>query len=94
MKIIKGKPLIHINIGLGRKASGIISIGFLSEGIILSIAKISFGIFSIGAIELGVYSLGVISIGLFSVGALSAGIFLLIYLNILSKTNLKDWFFI
>ncbi|MDE6293790.1 MAG: helix-turn-helix domain-containing protein, partial [Clostridiales bacterium] len=59
-KIIRGLPLWHINIGLGRTAKGIIAIGFNAKGII------SIGLFSLGLLSLGMFSLGLISLGVFA----------------------------
>ena len=58
-------PLVHINVGFGRTASGVLAIGLKSQGII-----------SIGLASLGVFSLGLCSVGLISVGILALGLLL------------------
>lgn len=72
-KSFHGLPLWHINIGFGRKAKGIIAIGFLAKGII-SVGLCSVGVLSLGLCSLGILSLGVFALGLLSAGAISAGI--------------------
>ena len=64
-KNIKGIPLIHINVGIGKKARGIISIGNNAKGII-AIGGKALGIFSVGGLSLGLISIGGIGLGLFS----------------------------
>ncbi len=59
-------PLVHINVGFGRTARGIIAIGFSARGVI------SVGLCSIGAISLGLLSLGLFSVGILSLGLLLA----------------------
>lgn len=76
-KSIKGIPLIHINIGKGKKARGIISIGNNSKGLIAIGGKAT-GIFSVGGISLGLISIGGIGLGLFS----CAGIALALLMSI------------
>lgn len=68
-----GLPLWHINIGLGRRAKGVVAIGFSATGII-SIGLFSFGVISVGLCSLGILALGVLALGLLSVGAFSVGI--------------------
>jgi len=71
-----GLPLVHINIGAGRKtAKGVIAIGNIATGI-LAIGLLSMGVLSIGILSLGILSLGVLGIGfLFATGAISIGAF-------------------
>ncbi|WP_257533097.1 helix-turn-helix domain-containing protein [Irregularibacter muris] len=83
---IMGLPLVHINIGYGRrKAKGIVAIGNIAKGL-LSIGGLSIGIFSIGGLSLGLFTLAGLSLGLLlavggiamgaiSIGGLSIGIF-------------------
>lgn len=59
---IMGMPLVHINIGLGRRAHGFFSVGLISSGI-----------FSLGLLSMGVVSLGCLSLGLITFGALALG---------------------
>lgn len=68
-KSIYGLPLWHINLGLNRKAKGVIAIGFRATGII------SIGLFSLGFISVGICSLGILAFGVFALGILSAGVF-------------------
>lgn len=76
-KTVRGRPLWHINIGLGRKAEGIIAIGFRAKGVIsvglFSMGLLSVGLFSLGLFSIGLLSLGFLSIGVFAAGAISAG---------------------
>ena len=70
-----GLPLVHINIGIGSSAKGILAVGFKARGVL------SFGIFSAGGISFGVLSAGLVSagaasLGILALGALSLGIFL------------------
>jgi len=62
-----GLPLVHVNIGLGKKAKGIIALGTHARGIV------ALGITSAGLISLGVASIGFISLGTLAIGALAAG---------------------
>ncbi len=66
-KTVRGVPLCHINIGIGRTAKGIISIGLASKGII------SLGIFSMGILSMGIFSLGLLAFGSFALGGLAVG---------------------
>lgn len=68
-----GLPLWHINIGFGRKAKGIIAVGFFAKGII-SVGLCSVGVISIGLCSLGLLALGAFVMGLLSAGAISAGV--------------------
>ncbi|MDE7380362.1 MAG: helix-turn-helix domain-containing protein, partial [Clostridia bacterium] len=86
-KQVFGMPLVHINIGLGRRAhgffsvglisSGIISLGLLSAGVVslglLSIGLIAFGILVLGGLAFGSVALGVIAVGGVAVGIISLG---------------------
>lgn len=72
-RYIHGLPLWHINIGFGRKAKGIIAVGFCARGIV-SVGFCSVGLISIGLCSLGFLALGAFAIGLLSAGAISAGI--------------------
>lgn len=73
-RIIHGLPLWHINIGFGRKAKGIIAVGFFARGII-SVGLCSVGLISIGLCSLGLLAFGAFVMGLLSAGAISAGVF-------------------
>lgn len=67
-----GVPLIHICIGKGRTAKGIIAIGFKSVGVI-SIGLLATGLFSFGLLAIGLLGLGIIGIGLGGLGAFALG---------------------
>lgn len=78
---IFGIPLLHINVGFGRRddgknhyvAKGIIAIGNISIGL-LSIGFMSVGLLSIGLLTLGLLcALGVVSISYFAIGTLAIG---------------------
>ncbi len=69
-KTIKNIPLIHINVGKGKKARGIIAIGNNAKGII-SIGGKSVGLFSVGGLSLGLISIGGIGIGIFSIAGIA-----------------------
>lgn len=75
---IKGIPLVHVNIGFGRKAKGIIAIGNIAKGVI-AFGGISIGVFSLGGVSLGLIALGGLALGLLlsiaglSIGAISLG---------------------
>lgn len=73
-RYIHGLPLWHINIGFGRKAKGIIAVGFFARGII-SVGLCSVGLISIGLCSLGLLAFGAFAMGLLSAGAISAGVF-------------------
>lgn len=92
-KIIKGIPLVHVNIGLGvyrakgivaigNLASGVFALGFLSAGIV-SAGIISAGILlSLGTIAAGLLiSMGTVAVGCFAFGAIAVGIFCVGALN-------------
>lgn len=66
-------PLVHINIGWGRTATGVIAVGLASRGI-LSLGLASMGLLSVGLCSMGILSLGVLSLGLLlAVGSIAAG---------------------
>lgn len=68
-----GLPLWHINIGFGRKAKGIIAVGFCANGIV-SVGLLSAGVISFGVLSIGILALGAFALALLSAGAISAGI--------------------
>lgn len=72
-KKVGSLPLVHINIGLGRKAKGVIAIGLAAKGIV-SLGLASMGVLSAGLCSVGILSLGVLSLGLlFAVGSIAVG---------------------
>lgn len=70
---IFGMPLVHINIGLGRKAHGFFSVGLISSGV-FSAGILSAGVFSFGCLSLGLLSLGAFSLGGLALGAVALGL--------------------
>ena len=72
-----GLPLIHVNVGFGRRAKGIIAIGLLAQGFI-SIGLLSIGLLSIGLLSIGLLALGTFAVGLVgAIGAIAVGTFAL-----------------
>lgn len=72
-KTVRGVPLWHINVGLGRTASGIFAVGLCAKGVV-SVGVLSMGILSLGALSLGVIAFGAFSLGVLALGAICAGI--------------------
>ncbi|MCM1162549.1 MAG: helix-turn-helix domain-containing protein [Roseburia sp.] len=73
-KKIKGRPLVHVNIGVGRyKAKGIIAIGNTATGIV-AVGMAAKGLFTVGLASLGLLSIGLCTVGLLALGQLSVGI--------------------
>lgn len=85
---IRGLPLVHINVGLGREirtAKGIVALGGVSLGLFtlgaVSIGLISLGAFALGlllsiaGLSIGSIAIGGIAIGLFSIGGVSIGLY-------------------
>ena len=67
-------PLVHVNIGRGRVARGVIAVGFRSVGV-LSVGLLSAGIMAFGLLSLGVLAFGVLSLGIAAFGSIAAGVF-------------------
>ena len=65
-KEIKGIPLVHVSVGKGKKARGIIAIGNNAKGV-LAIGGKAVGLFSIGGISIGLISIGGLGFGLISI---------------------------
>ena len=72
-----GIPLVHIHIGRGKTAKGIVAIGYKSVGVVsiglLSIGLLSFGLLALGLLGLGICGVGFFGFGAFAVGLLSGG---------------------
>lgn len=69
-----GLPLIHINLGYGRRtAKGIVAIGNVAMGLI-SIGGLSLGLFSIGGLSLGLIAMCGLGLGGLVIGGIVAGI--------------------
>ena len=73
-KTFNGVPLVHINIGIGKTAKGIVAVGFKSVGVV-SIGLLSIGVVSIGLLALGLLSLGMLGVGFFGFGVFALGLF-------------------
>lgn len=83
-KKIKGIPLVHINVGVGKcKAKGIIAIGNAAMGIIaiglaaqglVSIGFVSLGLLAFGWLSVGIAAFGTVAVGALAFGAVAVGI--------------------
>lgn len=72
-KSICGIPLVHINLGHGKRtARGILAIGNQAKGIV-AIGMVALGIFSFGLLSIGLISIGVFALGLLALGAVAVG---------------------
>lgn len=72
-KTVGGLPLVHINIGMGRRATGVLAIGLRARGIV-AVGLAAMGVFSVGVASMGVISVAVLSLALLlSVGCVSVG---------------------
>lgn len=76
-RTIHGVPLYHINIGVGRSATGIIAVGLAARGVVsfglLSLGVVSFGLLSLGAFAFASIALGLIACGGVAIGAVAFG---------------------
>lgn len=72
-KKIGNLPLWHINIGYGRLAQGVFSLGLASRGIV-SMGLCSVGVVSVGILSAGAIALGSLAVGLLAIGAIAVGI--------------------
>ena len=68
-----GMPLVHINIGLGRRAHGFFAVGLISSGI-FSLGLLSMGVFSLGLLSLGLVALGQLALGGAAFGGIALGL--------------------
>lgn len=81
----RGLPLVHVNIGFGRQAKGVIAIGLTAKGIVavglaglgvITLAPVGIGILlSVGCIAVGGIALGNFAFGIVAMGALCVGLF-------------------
>lgn len=84
----RGLPLVHVNLGFGRRAKGVIAIGLTAKGIVaiglaalgvITVAPIgiglllSAGVVAIGGIALGEFAFGIVAMGAVCVGLFSMG---------------------
>ncbi|WP_050636727.1 helix-turn-helix domain-containing protein [Candidatus Stoquefichus sp. SB1] len=66
-------PLVHVNVGYGKKvAKGIIALGNISIGVI-SIGGIAIGLLSLGGFALGALAFGGVAIGIMALGGVALG---------------------
>lgn len=72
-RTVFGMPLVHINIGLGRRAHGFFSVGLISSGI-FSAGILSAGVFSFGCLSAGLITLGALAFGGLALGAIALGL--------------------
>lgn len=68
-----GLPLVHVNIGFGRVAKGIISVGLVSVGLV-SVGLVSVGLFAFAILSLGLLALGSVSAGIIALGGVAIGV--------------------
>lgn len=66
-------PLVHIDIGLGRVAKGVISVGLVSVGVV-SVGLLSLGVFAVGILALGLLALGSVAAGVLAAGGVGLGV--------------------
>ena len=81
----RGMPLVHVNIGLGRCAKGVIAIGLVSKGIVaiglaglgvVTLAPIGIGLLlAVGGMVLGGIAVGSFAVGIVAMGAVCLGLF-------------------
>lgn len=83
-RTVRGIPLVHVNVGLGRrtargifaignKAVGVVSLGFLSVGVV-SLGLLSAGIFAFGTLAAGLLAFGAVAVGAVAFGGAAVGI--------------------
>lgn len=73
-RTFKGIPLVHINLGTGRRtAKGIVAVGNKAVGVV-SVGYISVGAVSCGILSAGLLTLGCICAGLVALGSAAAGL--------------------
>lgn len=84
----RGLPLVHVNIGFGKRAKGVIAIGLTAKGIVavgiaalgvIAVAPVgiglllSMGVLAIGGIALGNFAFGIVAMGAVCIGLFSMG---------------------
>ena len=84
-KTWRGMPVVHVNIGFGRRAKGVIAIGLVSQGIVaiglaglgvITVAPVGVGLLlAIGGIVVGGIAVGSVAVGIVSMGAMCLGLF-------------------
>ncbi len=73
-KTVNGLPLVHINIGWGRTAKGVIAVGLKAYGIVAA-GLLACGVFSFGLLAVGLIALGTLGLGFAGLGAVGFGVF-------------------
>ena len=73
-RTVRGIPLLHIHVGFGKKAHGIVAIGSNATGVI-ALGFLAKGVISLGLLSLGLLPFGLLSIGLLAFGTLALGVF-------------------
>lgn len=81
----RGLPVLHVNIGFGRQAKGVIAIGLTAKGIVviglaglgvITLAPVGIGLLlSVGVVAIGGIALGDFAFGLIAMGAVCVGLF-------------------
>lgn len=80
----RGLPLVHINVGRGRKAKGIIAIGNAATGVVavgfaacglISVGCVSCGLLALGCLAAGLAAFGSVTVGMIAIGAVAVGIY-------------------
>ncbi len=65
-RTLGGLPLVHINLGRGRTATGVLAIGLTARGVV------AIGLAAVGVLAIGLASVGLLSVGLAALGLLLA----------------------
>lgn len=73
-RTVCGLPLVHINWGYGRTATGIVAIGIRAKGV-LAVGIFSLGIFAFGVFALGLFAFASFALAFASFGAVSVAVF-------------------
>lgn len=68
-----GLPLVHVSVGTGRAAKGIVAIGDRAIGII-ALGGLTCGVFTLGGVSLGLVTLGGLALGIFALGGAAIGL--------------------
>ncbi|MBN2878577.1 MAG: helix-turn-helix domain-containing protein [Clostridia bacterium] len=70
---IMGVPVIHINIGPGRRrAKGVIAIGNIATGVV-AVGGLSVGVVAVGGFTIGIVAFGGLALGILALGGLAGG---------------------
>ena len=84
-KTWRGIPLVHVNIGFGKRAKGVIAIGLVAQGIVaiglaglgvITLAPFGIGLLlAVGGMVLGGIAVGSVAVGVIAGGAFCLGLF-------------------